>query len=293
MSDNDFRARIARNLILLEDIAEHAPKAIPINLVNSGSVLTLDDEALAPYQLSPVVSNCLTTARDVLATTRVVLDDDGAIRVPLVGLYPLLRSALESSALCIWLLSPDEPAIRYARAISVRWTDIVHDHNINEDVIAAYEEHDAEARSHKASAVRQNAKQTERKKTQLKRVAARLGIQIVKRPGFGPIVGDAGSVVELHEGNLRGAYGILSGLTHPSLSGTMRMSNVTRGESNGNGRLVVNMSANLQTVAFAIDAALVMYMEATSLLEKRVAITGIRWPTEETGKRLLAHRQGG
>jgi hypothetical protein len=178
VSDRDSRARIARQLIMLEDIAEHAKNAIPTNLENPGSPLTLDDKALEPYHLSHVVANCLTNAADVLATARLVLDDDGAIRVPVIGIYPLMRSALEASSLAIWLLSPDEPHIRRSRALAVRWTDLVYDDTNLKAVISAYSEHSKEDRSIKARLLRENVRNVRRKKDRLTKVAESLSIEI-------------------------------------------------------------------------------------------------------------------
>jgi hypothetical protein len=288
VSDRDSRARIARQLIMLEDIAEHAKNAIPTNLENPGSPLTLDDKALEPYHLSHVVANCLTNAADVLATARLVLDDDGAIRVPVIGIYPLMRSALEASSLAIWLLSPDEPHIRRSRALAVRWTDLVYDDTNLKAVISAYSEHSKEDRSIKARLLRENVRNVRRKKDRLTKVAESLSIEIEDRPGFGPIIGDTADFVGLPVGQLRGTYGILSGLTHPSLSGTVRMSTVNRQErSKADGTLVVNISADLSTIAFAIDAAIVMYMKATAILRDRTGLRGVAWPTKDTAKRVL------
>ncbi|UKF32496.1 hypothetical protein [Clavibacter phaseoli] len=288
MSDRDSRARIAHQLLILEDIAEHAKSAIPTNLANPGYPLTLDDKALEPYHLSHVVANCLTNAADVLATARLVLDDDGALRVPIVGIYPLMRSALEASALAVWLLSPDDPRIRRSRALSVRWADMIYDDTNIRAVIGAYDEDTKEARSFKAEMLRKNARIVKRRKELLNKVADALDIEIVDRPGFGPIIGDTADFVGLPVGQLRGTYGILSGLTHPSLSGTLRMSTVNRPEkSEADGTLTVNISADLSTVAFAIDSAVVMYMKATAILGKRTGLREVAWPTKDTAMRVL------
>jgi hypothetical protein len=66
------------------------------------------------------------------------------------------------------------------------------------------------------------------------------------------------------------------------------MSTVNRQErSKADGTLVVNISADLSTIAFAIDAAIVMYMKATAILRDRTGLRGVAWPTKDTAKRVL------
>jgi len=285
MDDREARARLGRHLRMIEHIASHTEVAIPTNLSVPESELALDDEALRPYQLSHYVANSITTAVDVMSTARLVMDFQGGLRVPVVGIYPLMRSALEASALAVWLLYPDEPQVRRARAIAVRWTDIVHDDNLAGESIGYSADEDRDTRAFKQKALRENTRRVRGRKNKLRGVADRLGIEIEPRPGFGPILGDTAEYVGLPASHLRGTYGTLSGLTHPSLAGTLRMSAVNQQARDADGTLLVNISADLSTVAFATDAAILLYMNATKALQRRTGLEGIKWPPRDAARR--------
>jgi hypothetical protein len=77
------------------------------------STLDRDDAALAPLSASA-------TARSTFLAAAECLAPDAA----LAASFALLRGALESAAVAIWLLESDDPAVRATRLLSEAWGDI-------------------------------------------------------------------------------------------------------------------------------------------------------------------------
>jgi hypothetical protein len=133
--------------------------------------------------------------------------------------------------------------------------------------------------------LKENSHDVRAKKNALRAVAARLGVTIDERqgqPGFGPVLADIAPSVDLPAGQLRGTWHFISGLTHPSVSRSIALSDVSRLTASVDGVYTARMTANSVTVAWAIDASLVAYKTALSLLEDRSGISGIRWPQPGT-----------
>ena len=78
-----------------------------------GSTLALDDAALAPLSPSRLLRETFIASAESIAAA--------AAGTPA---FALLRSALESAAVVIWLLESDDPAVRSTRLLSETWGDI-------------------------------------------------------------------------------------------------------------------------------------------------------------------------
>jgi hypothetical protein len=72
--------------------------------VRDGSVLSVLDDQTAPFQTSHIALMSLGAAADHLNTVRLLLIE--ARTLPLWGIYPLLRSALECHAAALYVLGP-------------------------------------------------------------------------------------------------------------------------------------------------------------------------------------------
>jgi hypothetical protein len=81
--------------------------------VHPASTLALDDTALAPLGASSTVRATFIAAADCLTPS------GGSAPT-----FALLRNALESAAVVIWLLENDDPAVRATRLLSEIWGDI-------------------------------------------------------------------------------------------------------------------------------------------------------------------------
>lgn len=260
------------------DAADQARASTAI--ARPGSDLALDDETTAPYQTSHLVAHCMAVAGDALGTARTLLDHDGSIRVPFIGLYPIVRTAIEASALATWLLVPDDRTTRLERSLGTRWSDLIYD---NQAVIVTQipEANDpAEVRSAKSKLLRENARVVRAKKRKLRDHAERCGVTLDLqngRPGFGPILEEVAAHISMPRGQVRGVWHFVSGLTHPSLSRSLTMSRLDIVDRNEDGTLNANMSASLSTVAMAVDAALLGHKTALDLLETRGGYDDLAW----------------
>ena len=81
--------------------------------LDPSSTLAADDAALAPLSPADLARNTLLAATENLA--------GASASAPA---FALLRSALESAAVMIWLLESDDPAVRATRFLSESWGDI-------------------------------------------------------------------------------------------------------------------------------------------------------------------------
>jgi hypothetical protein len=85
-------------------------------VVEERSSLRLDDRYLGSWRGGGLHRGAMATAADALRTIRAILETN---EVPMTALYPLLRAAVENSALAIYLLAPAARDIRLVRTYQV------------------------------------------------------------------------------------------------------------------------------------------------------------------------------
>lgn len=120
---SEIAALLARIPELLEASSPFEPLA-----PQPGSVLASDDAALGDYPTSGLVQTCLASAVDCLDAIDVLMvDEEGGVRLYTFAQYPLLRSVIEASAQVLWLLRPDDQAVRIERNLRVRATEHLQD----------------------------------------------------------------------------------------------------------------------------------------------------------------------
>lgn len=281
MTEAESDERLAWQFTLLRSIEDHALECIPSHLAPAGSELGGDDDLMRPWQTSHLISHCLGVAQDAFRTVRFVLDKEAPLRIPMIGLYPLLRTALEASALALWIIDPDDQPTRLLRSVGVRWSDILYD-DTAVTVSETAEPTDTKAdASSKSKVLRENARYVREKKRKLKDHAQRVGVEIREasgRPGFTLILKDVAPRVGIPQGQLRGTWHFVSGLTHPSVSRSLALSDIRRLSESTDGVFTARVTANSQTLAMAIDAALLVYRTALEVAAIRSGIDGLRWP---------------
>jgi hypothetical protein len=272
--------RLAWHILVLHSLEEAADQRLETGIARPESDLAKDDEATAPYQTSHLVAHSVAVASDALRTARMLLDDQGSIRVPWIGLYPVLRTVMEASALATWLLAPSERATRIERTLGTRWSDIIHDDQAVIVSMTSEPSDDARTRAAKSKLLRENARFIRDKKRKLRDHARQCDVELDLRngrPGFGPILEAAAVEIDMPRGQVRGVWHFVSGLAHPSLSRSLTMSALQIVGRNEDGTMNAHMSANLNSVTMAIDAAVLGYKTALDLIETRGGYNDIAW----------------
>ncbi len=245
-------------------------------LSTAGSELAGDDELTAPFHTSHLVAHCLSVGLDCLRSTRALLTDPATtpgLRIPLVGHYPAIRSAIESGAQALWILGPSMQHERVARTLRVRWNDIV------QDDLAVLALTGADPRDEKADVARkqklrrENSKNVRRKKNRLRETAnaSQVADDLVLSglPGFGEMLLESAGITGVESNHQYGIWRLVSGLTHPSASRAIMMSVVEEKGDAGNGVLHAELTASVSMTNTAIDAALLLQWHSLELVSVR------------------------
>ncbi|MGW9185520.1 hypothetical protein [Agromyces sp. NPDC055661] len=90
-------------------------------IVESASSLAIDDQFAYPLRLASSTQLALGSAIDHLRTIRLVVES-GAM--PWVALFSMMRSALETAAITIWLLESDDRNVRLLRLMQSEWQEV-------------------------------------------------------------------------------------------------------------------------------------------------------------------------
>lgn len=279
-TEADANERLNWQMQVLRSMVAHDDRTGTPEIACSGSELAEDDRATAPFHTSHLVHYALSVASDALRTTLILMDDGAGIRVPIIGLYPLLRTVIEGSALATWLVAPADRLERVRRTLDTRLSDVLHDDKAV-IVAATIEPADgARERSDKSKTLRTNARHVRVQKRRLREHADRVGVPLDPSgaPGFGPMLQAIAPVIGMSVGEVRGVWHFVSGLTHPSLSRAISMAEVElRGPRGDDGTTLATMSANLTTVNMAIDAALLGYKTALEVVGHRGGRRDLPW----------------
>ncbi|GAB3030944.1 hypothetical protein GCM10027052_04170 [Parafrigoribacterium mesophilum] len=235
----EITALLARIPELLEASSPFEPLA-----PRPGSVLASDDAVLGDYPASGLVQTCLASAVDCLdAVEALMVDEDGGVRLYTFAQYPLLRSVIEASAQAIWLLRPDDQAVRIERNLRVRATEHLQDAELYKSFIGK--------KALPASLEKFKNKQ--------------IGYAEIVRNGANDVDG-TGSRAEL-------VWRLISGFTHPyARRSTVHSIRVPMG-TDAEGRGISASIPSARTVAIALSTAIQMHESMLELVACREATT--------------------
>lgn len=109
---------IWRRLFTRIDDAKSKIEGPYVQVVESRSSLRLDDRYLGRWRTGTLHTTALNAAVDSLITVKTILEPvaRGDAALPMSGLYPMLRAAIESGALAVYLLHPEERDERLRRS---------------------------------------------------------------------------------------------------------------------------------------------------------------------------------
>lgn len=89
--------------------------------VDDGSPLAIDDLWAYPQRLSGTVRLSINAALDHLRTIRLLVEGD---LVPWIAIFTLMRSAIETASIAIYLLEPNDRDTRLLRLLQQEWAEI-------------------------------------------------------------------------------------------------------------------------------------------------------------------------
>lgn len=250
---------LAEQAKTFEEITAHHDLAAP------GSDLAADDKASAPFQTSHLVAHCLSVTSDHYRAVRTLLASDDpayAVKLSMVAHYPLLRSAVESSAMALWLLRPEDPRDRLIRLLRARWAEFQYERDIYMAMSEEDPDDDKEELRRKQKVRRDNAPKHSARMKSLRAVAQRSAVEraeFEQFPRMGPLVRDAALATKLRPSSAASVWQLLSSVTHPSVRGVMAMSDLEVVDNGGD-----VLHASITTKPAALSAMLVCSLALTT-----------------------------
>lgn len=249
-----------------------------------GSDLSVDDESMGYLPTSHLVGHCLSVSLDALRTVRFVLqcpEADGGIRLPMAGHYSVLRTAIESAALAIWLLEPDERRRRLVRSFQARADDIKHDNQLVKVMTEDLPVDSRERTSQNQRNRRENAKSVRSKRNELRTWAEACAIDPEEYqhglPGYSEIIWDAATSIGLRSTRVAGTWHMISGLTHPSASRMILASEKEIIDHGRPGSLRVLMTSRPGYVDSSLECAIQLRVAALELASTRGGNDSLAW----------------
>lgn len=285
MKDTDedlWNRRLWQRLQMIESLETHMGGR-HWTIAEPASDFANDDAKIAPFQISHIIGHCLSTTVDFLRSTRLLLTDperQAGLRLPLVGHYPAIRSAMEAGALALWILGPDESEERISRTLQARWDDIVQD---NLAVLALTDQDvndDKDAIVRKQKMRQKNAKAVGAKKRLLRATAMTAGVpesvMMQGLPGFGEMLGETAAITRVESNHQVGMWRLVSGLTHPSASRAILLSKVT--EMGGDDEVMnAELTASVSLTNAALDSALLLHWHTLEMVALRGNKPEVAW----------------
>lgn len=244
------------------------------DLAEQGSALDQDDVLLKPLNTSHLVGHCLAMAEDQLRAIRSLLTDHTGqheLSLPMAAHNANVRSALESSSLAIWLLSPEDRKIRVSRSLQSRQNELLHERALFQTLTETSPEDEPAVRKSNARQRQVLMKRIQAQKRLAAQVAERAGLdigQLAPFPGFREIVGEASHFIGVRRSQGSGLWQALSGLAHPS---ALRQINMSQREvvSEDDDNLHVLFTASPVSVLAGVLAAVGHFKGAVSLTSLR------------------------
>lgn len=239
-----------------------------------GSELADDDLKTAWLQTSHMVSVCMAMAIDNLEAFRSLVEPEpGHLVLRQSAHFPLLRSALESGSLALWLLHPDEQRARIVRLLQSRWSDVKFAHTLATTTAAGFGSATREQRS-MAERTRRDASRLKKKYiSQIELIAQAQGIAEEEYneglPSYGTVIRDATDSTGLNGVLTDGLWRMISGFTHPSALRTAHFGTHQRIQENDDGTDFVLTATNVGLVQIALMSAMTNVATATELLGAR------------------------
>lgn len=133
--DSEFAgllARVVDQQAALSDTYERLQNA----RAQARSVMAADNAATNPMQMEHYVSYCLMQAVDLGRAMRPMLrGEDGALTIPIMALYPLVRAQIESASIAMWVIEPADRRARVKRRLQAAHDELIHERALTKSAL--------------------------------------------------------------------------------------------------------------------------------------------------------------
>lgn len=281
-----LRQRLSYRLDMVTSLRKHLGEGIS-GLASVNSDMHADDGVLQPFQVSHLVGHSISMALDALGTLELILrDPSGSLRIPLFGVYPVARQALEASAVGLWVVGPANPSVRRTRALRVQVQEAREESSLVAAFLRDRPKDKPEQRKYKARQRQAQATRPERidrlvgvaKGAQLDAKEVSRGVQSMRTV--------LDEVDELHptpEASLRAVWQYLSGLAHPSQLRAIQASDLELTDTTEPGISYARMTAKEEMVLLSLDVALTLIGDLLDVVAERARNPPIRWMRADLG----------
>lgn len=234
------------------------------------SQLARDDEVTGWLLLSSYAHHNLNHASDCLRALKDMIPMDEARPLPFVAHYPIARSGLEAASLALWILHPDDPQARIERHLRNVWREISDETSL----MKASEDVAPPELGPLLDKQRKSSKAWKKKYVnQIRTAASRAGVVDPTLSsytvGFAEIVNGASSSTGLLGGYGEMVWRMISGLSHPSMLRAVRFMPHMKVADHGNGVHGVQITNNMATLQFTVDALVLHFHTAVETLARR------------------------
>ncbi len=280
------RQRLAYRLEMIGSLRKHLGEGVG-GLAVAGSEMRADDDAIAPYQLSHQVSHMIAVASDALGTLELILrDPTEGIRIPLFGVYPVARQALEAGAYGIWIVAPDNPTLRRTRALRTQVQESREETSLIAEFLKDRSADNKKLKKHKARE-RQKQGQSERRADKIAAVATAVGLPTAEVKKGVPSMRTLLDEVDAHRpapiATTRAIWQYVSGLAHPSLLRAIQASDLDLSDTPDPQVQHARMTAKEDMVLLALDVALTLVGDLLDTAAVRANNPAVRWRRDDIG----------
>jgi hypothetical protein len=180
----------------------------------ANSVLAGDNASTNPNQIGHFVGYCMLQAADTCRSITLVVRSEGQIMLPIMSVFTLARSVIESAATAVWVLRPEDRRTRVLRRLQFAHSELTHETELVKLMASSL------GKSEEQSALRNNAKGRKAANGDMRAIADANGIDYAEYenqfPGWLAIVEEAGE--ELSDISvLPSVWRMCSGMSHPSM----------------------------------------------------------------------------
>lgn len=236
----------------------------------AASVLGADNLATEPFEVEQFLVYCLMQAADMGKTiNNACWSLDGRLALPIMGIFPLIRTQIEASSMALWVMSPTERKTRVLRRLQAGHKELSYEKQLLASVANAMSPSEAAAARRK-----QTARQRRHKKL-MAGIASGNGIEseayMDTLPGWEALVRAAGEAAGVRDDWVVSGWRLASGFTHPSMQRGTGFLSFT--DTTCNGKI---MSGTLSADSPTLVAVMDLSEQLTSITIDRYRDTKLR-----------------
>lgn len=258
---------------------------------NPRSEIGRDDEVTAWWNLSHAVTHQINHAADTLRTLAVLIPPEGELSIPYISHFPVARSGLEAASLALWTLAPDDPKERVLRHLRNAWRELSEETSFASAILDAMASDPSMGSPREVDLGRKQHKAWRSKRVKyIRGVAQRLGLEDPTQSswtvGFAEIIRGASEVTGLPAVYGEVVWRELSGLSHPSMTRSVRSMSQEELVDHGDGTLGVIFTSDTAKIRYSLEATHLHFLEAVRAFAARKIRIGDPAAYTRRGQRL-------